>query len=143
MWFIGVPGAYGASRGYTIDHGQLDFTTWGYDYVAPWIVPSNSYRICTDRVNTNLSEVQLFDNSATSQTNFSQSMSGTSHAGVGIFCGRIESVVWRHGAIPLTGDVAELIIAYKGYLTDINCRPVGGGWLSATEVLSNWRGQRG
>ena len=89
VWYIGRPGVYGASRGYTIFQG-LDFTTWGYDSHAYWTVPTNTYRICTDRVNTNLSMVEIFDATAISATNFSLAMTATMAPTAGYYVGGID-----------------------------------------------------
>jgi hypothetical protein len=116
VWFIGVPPTWGAGRGYTIDGGQMDFTTYTYDYLTPWTVPTNTYRICADRVNANLSQVDIFDNSATGETNFSYAMSSASTPAPGYYVGGIDPV-YGYGGYTFSGDIGELII-YSGYLTD-------------------------
>ena len=115
LWFIGVPGEYGAGRGHSFVGGELNFTTWSYDYSAPYVGPLGVYRICTDRVDTNLSEVEIFDNTAGSATNFSYSMHDASAPAPGFTVGGI------HFAAPdnFNGAIAE-IICYKGQLTDMD-----------------------
>jgi hypothetical protein len=120
VWLIGVPGTvYGASRGYTIYNGDMDFTTWTYDSLTPFAVPTNTYRICTDRVNTNRSEVQLFDNSATGATNFSETMSGAVTPAAGYYVGGLNPALQfvTPDAYNFAGDIAEVVI-YSGYLSD-------------------------
>jgi hypothetical protein len=116
VWFAGVPGSYGAGRGYTIYYQDMDFTTWTYDYVTPWAVPTNTYRICTDRVNSSLTTAEIFDNSASGNTNFSESMSSAKPPAAGYYVGGIDPV-YGWGGYTLNGDVAELV-CYNGYLTD-------------------------
>jgi hypothetical protein len=90
LWFVGTPGANGFCRGCQIDVQTLAFTIWGTDYGAPsWEVPSNTYRICTDRVNTNVSTVQLFDTSASGENDFTLAISASGGpTGGGLLCGR-------------------------------------------------------
>jgi hypothetical protein len=118
VWAVGVPGRYGASRGETIfggpsGDGRLDFTTWAYDYETPWIMPTNTYRVCTDRVNANLSMVDIFDTSASGETNMSFPMSGALTPAAGYTVGGLNFVSPDN----LNGQVAELLI-YSGYLSE-------------------------
>jgi hypothetical protein len=118
VWFVGAPEGSGADRGCSIFHGELDFTAWTANYPAPFIVPTNTYRICTDRVNTNLSTVEIFDNSASSTTNFSFAMTGLATPSAGYYVGGLNPSLSGVGySRCFDGDIAEVII-YQGYLTD-------------------------
>jgi hypothetical protein len=117
-WIIGVPGAvHGASRGLVVLHQQLDFTTWAYDYQTPGVFPTNTYRICTDRVNTNLSMVQIFDTSASGTTNFSLTMANAVTPQAGYYVGGINPSLQWVSPDNWCGDVAEVII-YSGSLSE-------------------------
>jgi hypothetical protein len=118
VWFVGAPEGTQVSIGCAIWQGQLDFTTWPYNYQTPFIVPTNTYRICTDRVNTNLSTVEIFDASATSETNFSMAMTGQGSPTAGYYVGGLNpSLPGVGNSRCFDGDIAEVII-YKGYLSD-------------------------
>jgi hypothetical protein len=119
VWLVGVPGAvYGASRCDGILDKQLDFSTWAYDSTAPWVVPTNTYRLCTDRVNTNLNTVEIFDTAAGSATNFSLAMPGNvTTPAPGYYVGGINPSLLNVSPDNLAGDIAEVII-FKGYLSE-------------------------
>jgi hypothetical protein len=119
VWFVGVPAeGFGADRGCAIRQAQLDFTTWNANDQLPFIVPTNTYRICTDRVNTNLSTVEIFDTSASSETNFSFAMTGLEAPAAGYNVGGWNpSLIGDDHSRCFDGDIAEVII-YKGYLSD-------------------------
>jgi hypothetical protein len=117
LWLVGSP-AGASDRGCVIYQGLLDFTTWDANYSTPFIVPTNTYRICTDRVNTNLSNVEIFDNTASSETNFSYAMAGESAPPAGYYIGALNPALASYGISRcFDGDVAEIII-YQGYLSD-------------------------
>jgi len=118
IWFVGSPEGSESSRGCAIFQGLLDFTTWDGNYSTPFIVPTNTYRICTDRVNTNLSMVDIFDTSANSETNFSYAMAGESAPPAGYYIGALNPSLASYGySRCFDGDIAEVII-YQGYLSE-------------------------
>ncbi|HEV7926452.1 MAG TPA: immunoglobulin domain-containing protein, partial [Verrucomicrobiae bacterium] len=118
IWFVGSPTGNESSRGCANFQGLLDFTTWDANYLTPFILPTNTYRICTDRVNSNLSSVEIFDNSAVSETNFSYAMAGESTPAAGYYVGALDPSLTGDGySRCFDGDVAEIII-YQGYLSD-------------------------
>lgn len=118
LWLDGVPGAtYGASRGNNFLNGKVNFTLWAYDYSFSWLPPTNTYRVWTDRVNTNLTTVQMYDNAANSSTNFSATMSGAVTPSAGYYVGGLNPSLAYVSGDNYYGDIAELVI-YKGYLTD-------------------------
>jgi hypothetical protein len=118
LWFVGSPAGSASSRGCAIFHGLLDFTTWDGNELTPFIVPTNTYRICTDRLNGDLSTVEIFDNSANSATNFSFVMTGQAAPAAGYYVGALDpSVASYYNGRCFDGDIAELMI-YQGYLSD-------------------------
>ena len=118
VWSVGVPGlVYGASRCFGIRNQLLDFSSWAYDYFTPFVVPTNTYRIATDRVNTSLSTVEEFDTSTSSATNFSETMTGASAPEAGYYVGGLDPTLQFVTGVDFCGDVAEVII-YKGYLNE-------------------------
>ncbi|MGO8697372.1 MAG: LamG domain-containing protein [Limisphaerales bacterium] len=118
-WLVGVPGTvYGASRYFTVFEKRLNFGTWAYDSPAPWDVPTNTYRISTDRVDTNLSTVQLYDTSANSGTNFSLPIpQPVEPLAAGYYIGGVNPSLPAVSPDNWDGDIAEVII-YSGYLSE-------------------------
>jgi hypothetical protein len=120
VWLIGVPGVvYGASRAdCVIGGGDMLFSTWTYDYPTSFAVPTNTYRIWTDRINTNLTTLEMFDNSAHGSTNFALAMANAVAPAPGYYVGGLNpSVQYVATSRCFDGDIAELI-CYRGYLTD-------------------------
>jgi sugar lactone lactonase YvrE len=120
MWLVGVPDVFGTDRGANIDAGYLNFTFWNYaDFGNIFLVPTNTPLILTDRLNTNMDTLDMFDTSADSSTNYSLSVNGASPAGTGYYIGGLDSSVgpFVGSSRNFHGDFAELIF-YKGYLTD-------------------------
>ncbi len=116
-WLVGSPDG-ASSRGCAIFQGGLDFTTFDANYLTPFIVPTNTYRICTDRVNTNLSMVEIFDDTASTETNFSYAMAGESAPPAGYYVGAVNPALASYGySRCFDGDIAEIII-YQGYLSE-------------------------
>ena len=58
-WAIGVPYSEGYLRGDMLKAGALDFIFWSDDYVASYVLPTNSYRIRADRLDTNLDTLSV------------------------------------------------------------------------------------
>ena len=117
-WLIGIPGIYGASRDFSIYEQELDFGTWTYDYQARWEVPTNTYRICTDRMDTNLSIAQIYDTSINSETNISLPITRpVEPVAAGYYIGGINPSLPFVSPDDWDGDIAEVII-YRGYLSE-------------------------
>jgi hypothetical protein len=116
LWATGSSGQCFASRGDLITGGDLRFTFWCLDYSMPFVVPTNTYRIRTDRLDTNVDTLNVFDATAVSATNFTVAVEGAAPAGSGYNLG---------GGNPsqigssrcFNGDIAELI-CYQGYLSE-------------------------
>jgi hypothetical protein len=118
LWAIGTPGQYAINRIDTITAGLMHFSFWSIDYDAPFTVPTNTYRIRTDRLDTNLDTLQMFDATATSATNFSIAVSGAQTPGAGYYLGGLDSSQQFVGSSRnFDGDIAEMI-CYQGYLTE-------------------------
>ncbi len=127
MWDIGIPNSHGANRVSMITAGDMRFSFWSYDYSAPFIVPTNTYRLRTDRLNTNLNTLNMFDTTAGSATNFTMSVTGALTPGAGYYVGGLNS-----SAAPgvgssrnFDGDIAEIIV-YSGYLSETDRLAVAG-----------------
>jgi hypothetical protein len=119
FWLIGVPGrVYGASRSDDITGGDLLFSTWSYVYNTHFVIPTNTYRIWINRMDTNLDTLNMFDVSSSSATNFTASMSGTVAPAAGYYVGGLNPALTYVGSSRcFNGDIAELIY-YQGYLTE-------------------------
>ncbi|HEY3913872.1 MAG TPA: immunoglobulin domain-containing protein, partial [Verrucomicrobiae bacterium] len=113
VWVVGSPGEYGASRGLFIVDQELDFATWTYDYHLPGTFPTNTYRLFAAEVNSNLSEAQIYDISATSSNSVSFTMNNASTPAPGYYVGGLANPSHDN----LDGDVAEVIV-FSGVLTD-------------------------
>jgi hypothetical protein len=116
---IGYPGRYyGECRINGLGAGNMSFSGWAYDYTTTYAVPTNTYRIWTDRMDTNLSQVELFDSTATSSTNFQFNISQFSAPAPGYFLGGLDpSYQYVVNGRNFNGDMAE-ILYYRGRLTD-------------------------
>ena len=116
---IGIPGQYGANRIAMITGGDLHFSFWSYDFSAPFVVPTNTYRIRTDRLDTNLDTLNMFDATTTSGTNFTLSVNGALTPGAGYYLGGLNSSAGPNvgSSRNFDGDIAE-IICYQGYLSE-------------------------
>ncbi|HTA29027.1 MAG TPA: hypothetical protein VK731_01005, partial [Candidatus Cybelea sp.] len=126
VWLVGSTEGYNDSRGFSVWQGKMDFTVFSANYQAPFIVPTNTYRISTSRVNTNLSTVEIFDNSAGSETNFSFALSGLETPPAGYYVGGVNPALASYGySRCFDGDIAEVII-YNGYLSDADRLAVTG-----------------
>jgi hypothetical protein len=117
-FFIGVPGVISAGRGDYIPVGDMAFASWGRDTNTGYSIPTNTYRIWTDRLNTNDSLIQLFDDTLGTSTNFNLAAGGQSVPGPGFYVGGLDPSVSGVGTSRnLGGDIAEVIV-YQGSLSD-------------------------
>lgn len=118
MWDIGIPGQVTANRGNCVSQGDMYFTFWGDDYFLPYIIPTNTYRIRTDRLDTNLDTLNEFDLTADSETNLTISVSGGTTPGAGYYVGGVTPNLPNAGpGRNFDGDVAEWVV-YQGYLSE-------------------------
>ena len=119
LWDIGIPDQFGANRCAMIVSSDLHFSFWTYYVITPFIVPTNTYRIRTDRLDTNLDTINMFDESAADATNFTLSASGAITPGAGYYLGGVDSSVGPYvgSSRNFYGDIAELV-CYRGYLTE-------------------------
>jgi hypothetical protein len=118
VYYVGVPGNYGAGRTLNIPAQQIYFGTWTYDYPSGFFITSNAFRICTDRFNTNQSTIEQFDITATTNRSVAKATSGQSAPAAGYYIGGIDGTLPNvNSDRTLSGDVAEMLI-YRGYLTD-------------------------
>ncbi|HEY3854345.1 MAG TPA: immunoglobulin domain-containing protein [Verrucomicrobiae bacterium] len=114
-WLIGAPARFGFDRSEADYNGARAFTVWGDGFTSPFIIPTNTYRIWGDRIDTNLSTIELFDATLTGATNFSSAMPFAGAPAPGYFVGGLDPAVssgWN-----FDGDIAEWIV-YQGYLSE-------------------------
>jgi predicted outer membrane repeat protein len=112
-FFIGAAGQSGC--GDYLGYGQMAFTTWFYDYDVAFSIPTNTYRIWTDRFDTNENILELFDDATQFTTNFSLTTSALGPPGPGYYVGGVDPSVAAD--LNFGGDIAELMI-YQGALSD-------------------------
>jgi hypothetical protein len=128
LWDLGVPNAHGANRACDIDAGYMTFSFWSYWVTAPVLVPTNTYRLCTDRLDTNLDTVSIFDATANSATNFTLTISGGTTLGAGYSIGGLYVPTPGVGVATsrcFDGEIVETII-YSGYLSEADRLAVTG-----------------
>ena len=127
VWFVGQPAGNQSSEGFAELNGAMDFTSWPDNYLTSFGIPTNTYRICTDRVNTNLSLVEMFDTTASNETAFSNTMTGQQPPTAGYFIGGFDPLLpgpAGNGRC-FSGDISEVVI-YRGYLSDADRLAVQG-----------------
>ena len=110
--FIGTPGTAGSARGYAVISGQLYLTTWNNDYNTSFLPSAGTYRIWTERFNTNRTFAEMFDRTSATSTNFSWTVSNIQTPTPGFYIGGLGSFVRS-----FAGDIAE-VIYYRGSLSD-------------------------
>jgi hypothetical protein len=113
--WIGTDGIFGAGRGYYIVNQKMAFATWFFDFPSEFTIPTNTYRLWTDRFNTNRSLIEMFDSTATTSTNINIATSSQTTPPSGYFIGGLNpaSTAGRN----FSGDIAELIY-FRGFLTE-------------------------
>ncbi len=110
--FVGAPGTVGAARGYALISGQLYLTTWNNDYNTGFSPSAGTYRIWTERFNTNRTFAEMFDRTSSASSNFSWTVSSIQTPSAGYYIGGLGAFIRSFG-----GDIAE-VIYYKGSLSD-------------------------
>ncbi|HEY3863813.1 MAG TPA: immunoglobulin domain-containing protein [Verrucomicrobiae bacterium] len=113
-FLFGQPNIDGAARGEWVPNGQMALATWADDYYTGFVIPTNTYRIWTDEFNTNLSTLQLFDNTPFSSTNFTFNAGGESPPAAGFYVGGMNPA--ETAGRDFGGDIAEIIL-YQGALS--------------------------
>ncbi len=126
VWFVGSLNGQDDCRAFVIWQKDMDFCYggnggYGGDIAQPpFLIPTNTYRICTDRLDTNQSTLEMFDTSASRQTNFSFTVSGLQTPPPGYSVGGVNPLLQQYvNGRCFDGDIAEVII-YKGYLSDLD-----------------------
>ncbi len=118
LWLMGTPGTFGASRCDDIVSGSMLFSTWGTAYATPIVVPTNTYRIWTDQLSSNLTTLSIFDDFAFHETNFTVTATGAKTPGHGFYVGGLNpaasSVV---NSRCFSGDIVEFL-CFKGALSE-------------------------
>ncbi len=109
---IGTPGSYDETREYYIPDGQMAFSAWGNDYHSGFSIPTNQYRIWEFRMNTNKSELEFFDRTASGSFTNATGTGGIGTPSAGYYIGGLGSETRN-----LKGDIAELIV-YAGRLSE-------------------------
>jgi len=126
IWEIGYPDSFGANRIAIIASGDMYFSFWSYDFPAPFVVPTNTYRILTDRLDTNLDTLNIFDATADSATNFTLSVNGAVTPAAGYYLGGLNTSVggpFVGSSRNFDGDIAEVLV-YQGYLGEADRQAV-------------------
>jgi hypothetical protein len=117
-FFVGIPGDAGDGRGDYLASGQMAFTTGGADYNSGYVIPTGTYRIWTDRFDTNQNLLELFDDTLQSSTNFDLSAVDQGPPGPGYYIGGLDaSGQYVSSGLNFGGHIAELLI-YSGALSD-------------------------
>ncbi|MDB6058112.1 MAG: Conserved repeat domain protein, partial [Verrucomicrobiales bacterium] len=117
-YFVGVPAQFNAARGLDIAQQTNHFVAWANDYDTGIAVVPNSFRICTDRLNTNLTSVDVVETTSSGSTMVTKTTSGLSTPGAGYYVGGLDtSIQFVSTSRTLAGDVAELII-YRGAVSE-------------------------
>ena len=106
---VGVPGAYNSVRSYYTSADRMSFAGWGNDYVTSFVIPPDSFRIWTDRLNSAKTQIELFDNDGNNAVSFTQNTSGLTTPGAGYFVGGVNSPSFDLQHYAFKGDVAEMI----------------------------------
>jgi hypothetical protein len=110
---IGIPAQQSASRNYFIRNaGEMAFSAWNKDYGTGYIIPANSYRIWTDRLNNAKTLLEFFDVTATNSTSFTHNTGGLETPNAGYYLGGLGAY-----ARNFQGDISELLV-YQGALTE-------------------------
>jgi hypothetical protein len=119
IWDIGIPDTFYANRIAMITGGDMLFGFWSDDYRTSFVVPTNTYRLRTDRLDTNLDTLNLFDATVNSATNFTMAVTGAQAPGAGYYVAGINSSLGPYvgSSRNFYGDIAELII-YSGCLSE-------------------------
>ncbi len=113
--FVGVPGTYGAGRSYYVLNGEMSFASWAYDFYSGFIIPTNTYRIWTDRMNTNRTSMEFFDTTSATSTNINRTINGQQTPAAGYYVGGFNAL--ETAGRNYAGDIAELIY-FRGSLSE-------------------------
>jgi hypothetical protein len=117
-FFTGVPGSINGGRGDILESGEMAFTTWGETFNSGDLVPTNSYRIWSDRISENQTHLEFFDDTLDSSSNFAIAITPQAPPGPGYYVGGVDPTLANVGTGDnFAGDIAELMV-YDGALSD-------------------------
>ena len=114
VW-VGYGGPNNTARSHYILNQEMGFSSWGNNYYSGFIIPTNTYRIWTDRMNTNRTLLEFFDSTATTSTNINITTSGLLAPHPGYSVGGFNPAVTD--GRNFSGDIAELIF-FRGSLSE-------------------------
>jgi hypothetical protein len=110
---IGIPAQQGALRSHFIrTTGEMAFSGWNEDRGTGFIIPADTYRIWTERLDTTKTSLEFFDTVGTNSLSFSSSIVGLATPGPGYYIGGLDSFTRN-----FQGDISELLV-YQGALSD-------------------------
>ncbi len=139
MWVFGIPGDDGADRGSQLYGDQIGFTFWAWDYPSSITIPTNTYRLCIDQVDSSLMSLQISDVTAAATSNV---IISTYSPGIATPQAGYNVGGYNPSQVPglnFAGDMAEIII-YQGMLSSSG--PVGRAGISRGEILPSRGHQR-
>jgi predicted outer membrane repeat protein len=117
-FFIGVPGSQNGGRGDYLASGEMSFATWVSSYNSGYPVPTNAYRIWSDRISGNQTQLEFFDDTLDTASNFVLVFSPHAPPGAGYYVGGLDPAVqYVETGRNFAGDIAELMV-YDGALSD-------------------------
>jgi hypothetical protein len=123
LWMVGEQNArlWGECRAAMVTDDLMHSSFWAYDFTTPFVVPTERYRIRTDRLAEGLNSMEMFDTSASGTVKFRVATSNAGTPGLGYFVGGLDpNETYSRN---FNGDIAELII-YQGALHDSDLQAV-------------------
>lgn len=110
---VGVPGfRYHCQSFYIWTNSMMGLSSWGNDFFSGFDIPTDKFRVWTERLNANRTVLEFFDTDGSSNFSASVSTSWISTPGAGYYIGG-EGDYTRN----FYGDIAE-IIYFRGKLSD-------------------------
>ncbi|HEY3855704.1 MAG TPA: immunoglobulin domain-containing protein [Verrucomicrobiae bacterium] len=115
-FFTGVPAGVSAGSGDDLVSGEMAFTTWGQTFNSGYLVPTNTYRIWSDRISGNETILEFFDDTLNTSSDFKLPFNPQALPGSGYYIGGVDPTLPNVGAgYNFAGDIAELMV-YEGAL---------------------------
>jgi hypothetical protein len=117
LW-AGATGVGSSGRGYYIRSGfggvddEMSFAAWANDYGSGFSIPTDTWRIWTDRISDDLTQMEFFDTDGKTSFTTARTLSGLQPPAEGYYVGGLGSQTRN-----FQGDIAE-IIYYQGALSD-------------------------
>jgi hypothetical protein len=118
-FYIGVPGTPNSGLGDELASGGLAFISRGQSFDSDYLVPTNAYRVWSDRISSDQTYLEFFDDTLDTSSNFTL-LFGPQAAppGPGYYVGGVDPTLANVGAgYNFAGDIAELMV-YDGALSD-------------------------